>query len=155
MAISIIAALAPNGAIGKDNKLIWNIPEDLQNFKKLTSGNVIVMGRKTYESIGKPLPNRVNIVVSGSMAAVPGLIVCKDVDEAIVEAKKHNKEIFIIGGANVFAQSINVADKMYLSYVKKEYEGDVFFPKIDINDWKVVEQNDFSDFKFMVYERKR
>jgi len=152
--INIIAAMAKNRVIGCDNKLPWHISDDLKNFKKLTSGNVVIMGRKTFESIGKPLPNRVNIVVSSSMPEKEGIIVCKSVNDAIQKAKTYDKEIFIIGGATVYEQTIPWADRMYLSYVKGNYEGDALFPKFDESKWKVVEKTDFPEFELIVYVKK-
>ncbi|MEM3154467.1 MAG: dihydrofolate reductase [Candidatus Woesearchaeota archaeon] len=152
--INIIAAMAKNRVIGCDNKLPWRIADDLKNFKKLTSGNVVIMGRKTFESIGKPLPNRINVVISSSMPPTDGIIVCKSVDEAIQKAKTYGKEIFIIGGAAVYEQTIPIADKMYLSYVKGDYQGDALFPEFDDSKWKIDHKEKFPEFELVVYVKK-
>src|SRR3989338_139592 len=118
--ISIIAAMDRNRVIGKDNALPWNIPEDLKNFKALTSGKSVIMGRKTFESLGRPLPKRQNIVVSRGMPPIEGVIVCSSLDEAFQAAA--SEEVFVIGGASIYAQALPYADRMYLSYVDKETE---------------------------------
>ncbi len=152
--ISIIAAMTKNRAIGKDNKLPWKLPEDLKNFKKLTTGNTIIMGRKTYESIGKPLPNRNNIVVSSTMQPSNGVQVCKNIQEALEKAKSHGKEIFIIGGAQIYEQTIPIADKLYITHVKQEYEGDAFFPEINQADWQTEKLEENPEFELKLYTRK-
>ena len=156
--ICIIAGLTKKRVIGKEGKLPWHIPEDLKNFKKLTSGQVVVMGRKTFESIlsflGKPLPNRVNIVVSRTMEGKKGIGICRSFEEAMEQAKLFGKDIFIIGGTSMFAEGLKVADKLFLSWVKKAYEGDVYFPEFDMNDWEVIEEKDFGEFVLKVYSRK-
>jgi dihydrofolate reductase len=152
--INIIAAMGKNRVIGKDNKLPWHISDDLKNFKKLTSGNVVVMGRKTFESIGKPLPNRVNIVISSSMPETEGIIVCHDIPSALEKARSYNKEIFIIGGATIYQQTIPWANRMYLSYVKGDYDGDAFFPEYDESKWKIDHKEQFTDFEMTVYVKK-
>lgn len=143
--------------IGKDKTLPWHIPEDLDNFKRLTSGNTVVMGRKTYESIPKkfcPLPNRHNIVVSKTISAEDGIDVCRSIEEAIAKARSYGKEIFIIGGSVIYQQVLSFADKMYISYVKWEYEGDSYFPKFNKEEWEIEEQQNFQEFKLVVYKRK-
>jgi dihydrofolate reductase len=152
--INIIAAMGKNRVIGKNNKLPWHISDDLKNFKKLTSNNVVIMGRKTFESIGKPLPNRVNIVISSSMPQTEGIIVCNDVPSALEKARSYNKEIFIIGGATIYQQTIPWADRMYLSYVKGDYDGDAFFPQYDESKWKIDHKEQFTDFELIVYVKK-
>jgi len=152
--ISIIVAMDKNRVIGKDNKLPWHISDDLKNFKRLTTGNTIIMGRKTYESIGKPLPNRNNIVISSTMPATPGTTVCKTIPEAMEIGKNYGKEIFIIGGGQIFEQTMLLADKMYISYVKKEYAGDAYFPEFNENEWNVEQKQDFAEFELIAYVRK-
>jgi len=159
MSITIIAALTKDRVIGKDNALPWYIPEDLKNFKKLTSGNTVVMGRKTYESIGKPLPNRNNIVVSRSVPSIEGVDVCSSLEVAIEKARSYGKEIFIIGGASIYELALPFADKMYLSYVKVNYKGDTYFPKFNQDGWNVISQRKYNEgkldeFDLVIYERK-
>ena len=119
--ISIIAAIGKNKELGKDNQLLWHIPGDLPRFKQLTSGHPIIMGRKTFESIGKPLPNRTNIVVSKNSYSFV---------EALKQAQKApgSEEIFIIGGGSIYAQSIDLADRLYLTVIDASAEADTFFP---------------------------
>jgi dihydrofolate reductase len=143
--ISIISAIAAKDrAIGKDNQLLWHIPEDLKRFKAITKGHPIIMGQKTFESLGKPLPNRTNIILTfDKNYKAPGAIIVYSVDEALKEAKKVEKdEIFFIGGGQIYAQAVKFADKLYLTLVEGDYEADTFFP-------------DYSDFKKVVYEEPR
>ncbi|MCR4313188.1 MAG: dihydrofolate reductase [Candidatus Roizmanbacteria bacterium] len=138
--ISIIAAIGKNRELGKDNKLLWHIPEDFKRFKDLTSGHVVIMGRKTYKSLPekfRPLPNRINIVITKDINyKINGAVVCHSIKEAITSAVEEQrgktaevKEIFIIGGASIYEQGIKYADKLYLTLVDKEYPGaDTFFP---------------------------
>jgi dihydrofolate reductase len=150
--ISIIAAMNNERVIGKNNALPWNIPEDLKNFKKLTSGNAIIMGRKTYESIGRPLPNRQNIVVSKTMEPAEGIEVCRSLEAAVTAAK--SEEVFVIGGATIYQQALPFTDRMYLSYVDKKVEGDVFFPKFEEAEWDITKTEQFDGFVLKVFERK-
>ena len=129
--IGIICAIAENRAIGKDNQLLWHIKEDFKHFKEKTLGHVIVMGQKTYESIGKPLPNRTTIVLSNDPnCKIDGVIMCGTFDEVFEKARELEKEeIFICGGGSVYAQTIDMADKLYLTIVKGNFEADTFFPE--------------------------
>ena len=154
----MIAVIGKNRELGKDNKLLWYIPEDFKRFKKLTSGHTIIMGRKTFESIGKPLPNRINIVITrNQLWSSLGCTVCYSLEEGLIEAKKNNNEIFIIGGAEIYKQGIRYADKLYLTLVDKEYpEADAFFP-----DYSKFKRNFFEEnhnlggikFKFIDLEK--
>lgn len=128
--ISIIAAIDNQRGIGKQNKLLWRIPADMKRFRKLTNGHPVIMGRKTYESIGKPLPNRVNIIVSRDNAYnVEGCIIAHSVPEAIEKAKEvDTEEVFIIGGAQIYTQALPYADKLYLTLVNSTFDADTFFP---------------------------
>lgn len=142
--VSLICSIAKNRAIGKNNKLLWNIPEDLRYFKEKTTGHAVIMGHNTYFSIGKPLPNRTSIVLSlDKNFKAEGCIVCNSINEALEKAKEIEKEeIFIIGGARVYAQTIDLADKLYLTLVEGEYEADTYFP-------------DYSEFKKIIKEDKQ
>ena len=141
--------------IGKSGKLAWDIPEDMALFRKTTSHGVVVMGRKTYEAIGRPLPNRINIVISRSMKPSEGVEVYSSVEEAIEKAKMYNKDIFVIGGGEIYRQTLDIADKLYISWVKKNYEGDTYYPEFNEDDWDVVERRVYTDFEFVVYVRKK
>ncbi len=128
--ISLITQISENKVIGKDNTLIWRISEDLKRFQELTTGHVIIMGRKTYESIGKPLPDRTNVIITRQKGyKVPGCIVVHSLDEALSKAREiEDSEIFIIGGGQIYEQSIGLADRVYLTVVHTQATGDTFFP---------------------------
>lgn len=158
---TIICAMGKNNEIGLKNQLLWHLPKDLKHFKEITSGHPIIMGRKTYESIGKPLPNRTNIVVSQKKDWFEeGILIIGTLKEAIKFAKKINEEIFIIGGGSIYEQTIDIADKLEITLVDAELEADTFFPKIDDSIWKKTqedchkkdEQNPY-DFCFITYEK--
>ena len=155
MALTIIAALSRTRVIGKNNQLPWNIPDDLKNFKKLTTGNTVIMGRKTFESIGRPLPNRHNIVITTSLHKTEGIEIAHTIQEAIEKAKARNKEAFVIGGATIYEQAIPFADKLILSHIKKDYEGVTYFPKLIGGEWEIIDRQNFTDFEVVTYERKK
>lgn len=161
MKISIIAAVAKNGIIGKTNALPWHLPADLKRFKELTTGKPIIMGRKTYESIGRPLPNRTNIVItSDKNLKIEGCVVVGSPDEAI-EAAKGAEEVMIIGGGEIYRQFLPKVSRMYLTEVDTEIEGDVFFPEFDRSEWREVfreehapdEKNKYP-YTFLTLEKK-
>ena len=139
--ISLIAAIGKTTrAIGKNNQLLWKIPEDLQRFKKLTSGHPIIMGRKTFESIGRPLPNRTNIVVTRNKNfTANGCIIVNSLESALEKAGETNREeIFIIGGAEIYNRALPLADKLYLTIVESDAEGDAFFPEYQKDFNKII-----------------
>jgi dihydrofolate reductase len=136
MYVSLIAAIATNGVIGRDNALPWRLPADLQRFRRLTTGHPVVMGRRSYESIGRPLPERINIVVTRRVGYdVPGCVVVHSVDAAFAAARAAS-EIFVIGGADVYGQALARADRLYLTMVHADVTGDTFFPAIDWAAWR-------------------
>lgn len=136
--ISVIAAVASNGTIGADNCLLWHISEDLRRFKALTSGHPVVMGRKTWESLGRPLPGRHNVVITRNPEYVAdGATVVGSLDKALA-LLKDEQEIFIIGGGEIYRQAMEVADRLYITHVDAEYEGDTCFPDIDPEKWRPV-----------------
>lgn len=146
--ISIIAAIGKNTrAIGKNNQLLWCIPEDLQRFKKLTSGRPIIMGRKTFESISRPLPNRTNIIVTRDKNfQALGCVICYSLEEALEKAKEIEKEeIFVIGGAEIYQQAMPFADKLYLTLMESDAEGDTFFPEYGEFTKTLFKQESISD----------
>ena len=155
--------MGKNREIGADNQLLWHLPKDLKHFKELTSGHPIIMGRKTYESIGKPLPNRTNIVVSRKKDWFQeGILIVGSLKEALKFAKKMDEEIFIIGGGNIYEQTLEITDKLEVTQVNAELEADVFFPKIDEKIWQKTneichEKDDKNqyDFRFQTWERKK
>jgi dihydrofolate reductase len=138
--VSLIVAIDQRGGIGKNNQLPWRLPSDLKRFKKLTMGHHLVMGRKTYETIGRPLPGRVMLIITHQKGY--SAINCKvmsSLDAAVRLAKDaHETELFIIGGGEIFSQAIRLADKLYLTSIHTEVDADVFFPKINLNEWKVI-----------------
>jgi len=150
--ISLIAALGKNRELGKDNKLLWHIPEDMKRFKHLTTGHVVIMGRKTYESIGKALPNRINIIITQNTTYhAPHCLITHSLDEAIRIAKeKENEEIFVIGGGQIYQQTIPYSDKLYLTIVKETYDADTFFP--DYAEFKKVIERKQSSYKNYLYQ---
>lgn len=134
--LSIIVAVARNGVIGDRNQLLWHISEDLRRFKAITSGHTVVMGRKTFESLGRPLPNRRNIVVSRQTdLAIPGCEVARSLGEAVAIARNED-EVFIIGGGQIYEQALPLASRIYLTVVDADYEGDTHFPVIDPAVWR-------------------
>lgn len=159
--ISIIAAIGRNRELGKDNKLLWNIPKDLKRFKKITFGHTVIMGRKTFESIGYPLPNRTNIIITrDTKYKIPdtkNVVITQSLEEAIALGKKiEHKELFIIGGGQIYQQAIKFADKLYLTIVEGEYEADTFFPDYSMFTKKVFEEEKESDgYKYRFVELER
>lgn len=138
MKISIVVAYGKNREIGFDNKMLWHVPEDFKNFKKITTGHHILMGRKTFESIGRPLPQRVSMVLSKSDFSHPGVEVFKDEDEAIEFFKASGQEeLFIVGGAEIYKAFLPYADKLYISEIDYSGKADAYFPEFDKGDWKM------------------
>ena len=144
MAISLIVAASENNAIGKANKLIWHLPNDMKFFKNTTWGMPLIMGRKTYESMDKPLPGRINIVITRQKDwKAEGVVVVSDLQHSIEKAKETNcKEIFIAGGGEIFKQSMELADRIYMTRVHAVLDGDTFFPEIDESKWALVSNED-------------
>ncbi len=160
MKVTLIAAIAENGVIGKDNDLIWHLSDDLKRFKQLTKGHHVIMGRKTFESLGRPLPNRVNIVVSrNANYKAEGAIVVDSLKEALYKAEG-DAQPFIIGGGAIYKQALGLAQTMELTKVHHAFEGDTYFPEFDENTWELVfkehhpkdEKHQYS-FDFLRYER--
>ena len=151
----IIAAMARNRVIGNNNAMPWHISEESRQARRLTMGNTLIMGRKTFESLGsRPLPGRTNIVISRTLPQTEGIHVCKTFEDAIRKARSCEKECFIFGGSEVYRQALPLADKMYLSYIKKDYDGDAYFPEFDQTEWETTKEEDHAEFVFVVYERK-
>lgn len=158
---TIVVAMGEKNEIGFENKLLWHLPKDLKHFKDITSGHPVIMGRKTYESIGKPLPNRTNIVISRKKNWFEeGVLIVGSVKEAVKFAKKIDENIFIIGGGNIYEQTIDMVDRLEVTLVKADLEADTYFPKINPNAWKKTEEvfhekdekNQY-DFYFQTFER--
>lgn len=157
--LSIIAAMAKNRVIGTNNTLPWRLPEDLKHFKALTSGHHILMGRKTFDSLGRPLPGRTSVVITRSRdLQLPGCIVANSIEDAIAACNQDN-EIFIIGGAELYLQALDVADRIYLTEIQAEFEGDAWFPELDRVQWTESERSPCKsesglECDFVVYDRK-
>src|SRR5436309_11130036 len=149
-----IAAMSLNRVIGAGNKIPWHLPEDFKWFKKMTTGHVIVMGRKTYESIGKPLPNRTTIVLSRSPLNIPGVRTIADIGQLdSLRAEFQGREIFICGGAQVYEQALPLCSDLYLTLVKRHVEGDTFFPAFEDDFALIQELKNEPEFKILHYQR--
>lgn len=160
--IITIAAVAENNVIGNKNKLIWHLPKDLKRFKSLTTGHPIIMGRNTFESIGKPLPNRTTIVVTNNKdQKFENVLTASSLEEAFSMAQKINQKIFVVGGGQIYKNALEFSDVLEITEVHKSFEGDVFFPEIDKNNWKEIRRENHSkdenhefDYSFVTYEKK-
>ena len=163
--LSHITAVSANNVIGRNNQLPWNIPEDLKFFQNKTKGHTLIMGRKTFESLGKPLPYRINIVVSknknfkDSMKSRNQVFVFSDLDSAVKYAQEQTQgpEIFIIGGGEIYRQSLSKVQKIYLTRIHQEYQGDAFYPEIPEDQFQLTERRDRPGpppFSFLTYTRK-
>ena len=160
--ISFLVAVDKNRVMGIDNRLPWRLPADVKFFKEVTMGHPIVMGRKTYDSIGKPLPGRENIILTRNVDYQPeGCTVIHTVEELIQYMKNKNDEVFVIGGAQLFKEIFPVADRLYITEIHHEFEGDTFFPEFEESEWTLSssekgikdEKNPY-DYYFNVYDRK-
>jgi dihydrofolate reductase len=163
MIISCIVAFDSNKVIGVDNKMPWHISEDLKYFKKTTSGHCIILGRKNFESIGRPLPNRTNIILTRNPDFFhSGCITAGSIEKALSIAYELGEtEVFITGGAEIYKQTIEYWDKLYITDIDANYEGDTFFPEIDFSNWSLISEKNIStgdstphDLSFKVYKRK-
>jgi dihydrofolate reductase len=161
MTISLVAAAGNNNVIGNNNKLPWKMPTDMKFFMNLTMGHAVIMGRKTYDSSGKPLKNRRNIILSKDKnLVIPGCEVVNSLDEAL-KLVKDQGEIFIIGGEEIFREAMPIADKIYLTRIFGDFEGDSYFPPINENEWKQISINEYKadeknpyPFAFLEYIKK-
>lgn len=158
--VSIIVAIAQNGTIGDKNALLWHIKEDMRFFRTTTSGHPVIMGRKTFESLGsKPLPKRTNIVITRADREFEGALTAHSLEEAIRMAGE-DEEIFIMGGAQIYREALSVVDRMYITHVERDYEGDTVFPEIDYSQWRLVDvvrhergEEYEHPFEFRTYDR--
>ena len=160
--IILIAAVAENYALGKNNDLLWHLPLDFKRFKETTSGHFIIMGRKTFESFPKPLPNRTHVIITRQNdLKYEGCIVVQDLEKAIAICPK-NEDIFIIGGGEIYAQSIHLADQLDITRVHHSFDADVYFPEIDPEVWELIseafnpkDEKHLFDYTFQQYTRKK
>lgn len=159
--LSLIVAIAQNNIIGKDNKLVWHLPADMRFFRNTTMGHALIMGRKTFESFGKPLPGRKSIVITRQKDwQHEGVTVVHSLQEAIGSAPG-DEEVFIIGGADIYRQAMPFCQKMYITIIHFDFEGDTYFPPVDFSQWKLIsdemhlpdEKNHYS-YSFRIFERK-
>lgn len=165
MILSHIVAASENDVIGANNALPWNIPEDMKFFREKTKGKSIIMGRKTFESVGHPLPQRLNVVITRQpdyAVTAPNVVVKPDLKSAIeycqTQTSRYGDEIFIIGGGEIFKESMSIVDMIYLTRIHKEYAGDIRYPKVDTKKFDLVEQRDRQEpvpFSFLTYIRKK
>jgi len=161
MILSLIAAVGKNNEIGKDNRLLWNMPADLKYFRNTTSGHPVIMGWNTFKSIGRPLPNRQNIVISIDSAwNAEGVTTVGSLEEAVDLLKGKDEEVFVIGGALTYAQAISLADRLYITHVDASFDADTFFPQIDKNIWHEVssdphlpDEKNPLPYNFTIYEK--
>jgi len=160
MIVSAVVATSENHVIGKDNKLLWYLPNDLKHFKEITAGHTVIMGRKTYESVGKPLPRRRNIIITRQQITIEGCEVVNSIEAALALCEGE-PEVFIVGGAEIYRQSLHLTDRIYLTIVHKNFEGDSFFPELNKNEWKEVshedhqpDENNSLPYSFIVLERE-
>lgn len=158
--ISLLWAMDENRAIGRNNQLPWHLPEDLKYFKRVTMGKPIAMGRKTYDSIGRPLPGRENIVITRNQGiTIEGCTVIHDVKDLV---KRDDEELFVIGGAEIFKEILPFADRLYVTEIREEFEADTFFPEYNLSDWELIEstpgmkdEKNPYNYEFLVYQRKQ
>lgn len=171
MEIAIVVAFAEKNVIGNNNKLLWHLPADMRFFKNLTTGNIIIMGRKTFDSIGRPLPNRENIVISRDKTLlIEGCIVVNSLEKAIEKAKEINdnlpetlqKTAFIIGGEQIYKLGLPIANKLHITKIEAQFEGDAFFPEFDKKQWELIEktihlkdEKNVFDHQFLTYQNSK
>lgn len=162
MRISLIAAASENNVIGKGNVIPWKLPDDLQHFREVTKGHPVVMGRKTYESIGRPLPDRRNIVITRKDMTIEGCDVVHSFEEALeLAAEDHSDEVFVIGGGEIYKEALPHADRIYFTHVHGTFEGDATFPEFHPEKWAEIEREEHPAdekhthaFTFVTYERR-
>jgi dihydrofolate reductase len=160
--IALIAAVSKDLGLGKDNELLWHLPEDLRRFRKLTTGNTVIMGKRTWESLPKkPLPGRKNVVVTDiESESFEGAVTAYSIDDALAKCKGDN-EIFIIGGGSIYRQFMPLADRLFITHVHRKAAADVYFPKIDRRIWKIAEEEKFIPegdgipYTYVIYSRKK
>lgn len=158
MELIIIAAVGQNGVVGKNNKLPWKLPKDLKHFKEVTMGMPVLMGRKTFESLGKPLPGRENVVISRSMKSIPGATVFSDLSEAILHLAFSSSKVYVIGGSEIYEKLMFGCMKMVITEVHAKPDGDAFFPQINEDEWHIERGSTFFDNNILcniaTYERR-
>jgi dihydrofolate reductase len=152
--ITIVVAMTRERVIGRKGRLPWHIPEDLKLFRELTRGQTVVMGRETFASIGRPLPERRNIVVTRTLPAIAGVEVCRNFADALKKGAADGKKIFVIGGRALYRQALPIADTMVVSWIREDYAGDTFFPESDPETWSVEKVEEHAAFTRVWYKKR-
>lgn len=150
----VIGAMSRSRVIGRGDGMPWDVPEEYEHFLRLVAGQTIVIGRRSYEIFGTSLTSAHNVVVSRSATSLPGALVVPTIDDALREAAAFGRTVFSAGGASIYEQTIPRAEAMYLSYIKGDFTGDVYFPDFDEGEWRVERREDYPRFEFVVYRRK-
>ncbi len=156
MIVSFIVAMSQNRVIGRDQGLPWNLPEDLKRFRKITKGHPVIMGRKTFDSMGKPLPDRENIVITRQGIAIPGVKIVSTLSEALKPFEGTDREVFILGGGQIFSESLSRVDRIYLTLIEQDFQGDVLFPEVNWAQFKKTFEEDHAapmPYRFINYDR--
>jgi dihydrofolate reductase len=151
--MTVLVAMTAARVIGRDQQLPWHIPEELALFRRLTMGATLIMGRRTFQSIGRPLPGRRNIVVSRTLPPTEGIEICSNFPQALRLAAGDQK-VFAIGGRQIFSEALPITDYLRVSWLHQEYAGDVFFPHLDLDDWRVLTRDEGPEFTHVLYGRK-
>lgn len=151
--LHIIVAMTASRVIGRDGRMPWNLPEDLSLFKSLTTGNTVIMGWRTFQSIGRPLSYRNNIIVSSTGKSVPGAEVFPDLAGAVRRAETLGRPAFFIGGARIYWEALPLSEFLHVSWVESEYEGDTYFPPLDLAKWQERDRRQYSGFSYIFYQR--
>jgi dihydrofolate reductase len=151
----ILVAMTEDRVIGREGRIPWHLPEELRLFRELTVGHTVLMGRRTFESIGRPLPERRNIVLSHTMEPTPGVIVCSSLQKGLAEGAAYGRKIFIIGGRRVFEEALPIADAMRISWIPEKYSGDVYFPEYSPRQWEEIREYDYPGFRHVYYRRRK
>jgi len=158
MTVSFIAAMSQNRVIGRDQGLPWHLPEDLKRFRAITKGHPVIMGRKTFDSIGKPLPARENIVITRQKISIPGVKIVSNIDQALEFFEKTDEEVFILGGGQIFSEALSRADRIYLTLIERDFDGDVLFPEVNWAQFKKTFEEAHTEpmpYRFINYDRIR
>ena len=151
--LSIIVAMDRKRLIGSHGRLPWDRPEDLRLFRQLTEGNTVIMGHGTFASLGSPLANRHNLVLSRTLKKRDDLSVCRSFSAALALARQLNRPVFFIGGHSVYQKALEMVDQLHISWIEGDFSGDCYFPEIDFNSWQVDEEKDMQGFRYVRYRR--
>ncbi len=152
---NIIVAMTAQRVIGRDGEIPWRIPEDVRLFRELTLGHTVIMGRRTFDSIGGPLQGRKNIVVSRHLPSTPGIEVCRDFKSALELADHFAGQMFFIGGVEIYRAALPLVDVLHVSWIEKDYQGDTYFPSFSTEEWEVVREKNYDSFCYVVYHRRK